>query len=159
MPPVSAAASRTTPVIDTQNLTITFRQTIAAPPARVYSFWTEPEHLKKWWDASGEELLSAEVDLRIGGSFRFVSARVPETPFTGQYREVVPSERLVFEAMGAVGTIEFAPIGDKATRLIVEIRCVSLEALEHMTSLGVAEGTAQTIDNLVDYATAAQAPV
>ena len=69
-----------------------------APRALVWEMFTRPEHIRQWWGCKHMEVTVCEVDLRVGGSYRFVG-RVPggnECPFTGVYREIVAPVRLVF---------------------------------------------------------------
>jgi uncharacterized protein YndB with AHSA1/START domain len=81
-------------------------------PARiVFDAWTKPELLKRWWTPTscGVSLFACEVDLRVGGTYRFVFGRNPMDPevFSGRYTEVDPPTRLVFtqiyERMRSVG--------------------------------------------------------
>lgn len=76
-----------------------------APRSRVFEALTRPEHLARWWGPRSLELVVCEVDLRIGGRYRFVQ-RAPdgqEFGFCGEYREITPPARIVytfaFEAM------------------------------------------------------------
>jgi uncharacterized protein YndB with AHSA1/START domain len=68
-----------------------------APRRLVFEAWTKPELLMRWYGARGWWLTGCEVDLRVGGRYRFVSAGPGgETMVqSGVYREVVPPERLV----------------------------------------------------------------
>jgi len=137
--------------IDRATHTITFERTVTAPREQVFAAWTEPEHLKHWWDPTGAPLAACTVDLRPGGAFSFTnrdSAHGP--PFTGVYVTIERPARLVFEAMGAVGTVQLAAAGD-ATRMTVSIRCASAEHLDMFVRIGVADGTARTLDNLGRY--------
>jgi len=68
-------------------------------------------------------------------------------PFAGVYRVIERPAQLVFDAMGAVGTVRLEA-EQGTTRMVVSIRCPSAEHLEQFLKLGVAEGTAQTLDNL-----------
>jgi uncharacterized protein YndB with AHSA1/START domain len=64
----------------------------------VFDAWTKPELLKRWYGARGWNLVVCEVDLRVGGAWRFVS-RGPDGADMGQggvYREIVPPDRLVY---------------------------------------------------------------
>ncbi len=72
-------------------------------------------------------------------------------PFAGTYREIGPPERLVFEAMGAIGRVMLQEAAGK-THMTVEIECRSAEHLDQYLKMGVDVGTAQTLDNLVAYA-------
>lgn len=76
---------------------IAFRRFVKAPPALVFAAWTDPEHLPHWWGPRRLELVVCEIDLRVGGGYRFVS-RAPdgqEFGFHGEYREIQPPHRLV----------------------------------------------------------------
>ena len=68
-----------------------------APKHLVYKAFTEPELVKRWWHANRGEMTVAEIDLRVGGKWRYVSVTPDgmEVAFRGEYREVVPNERVV----------------------------------------------------------------
>jgi uncharacterized protein YndB with AHSA1/START domain len=151
MPSASQAVPpKTGLVIDRGSHTIRLTRDFDAPRAHVFAAWTQPEHMVCWWDAAGEPLAVCEIDLRVGGSFTFVSTGHPEMPFTGTYREITPPERLIFEALGAIGRVVLRENAGK-THMNVEIECRSAEHLEQYLKMGVDVGTAQTLDNLVEY--------
>ncbi|WHT22419.1 SRPBCC family protein [Crossiella sp. CA-258035] len=79
---------------DTQLL---IRREFDAPRHLVYRAWTTPELIKRWWGGQRGEVVSAEVDLRVGGSWRYVMVANGgfEVAFHGEYREIVPEERVV----------------------------------------------------------------
>ncbi len=136
--------------IDRETFTITFRRSFAAPREDVFDAWTDPEQIKVWWDPTGAPLLDCSVDLRPGGSFRFVMASDHAHAFSGVYKDVERPTRIVFDALGAVGTVRLdAEAG--TTRMTVTIRCASAEHLEQFVARGVHEGTDRTLDNLVAY--------
>lgn len=68
-----------------------------APAAFVYRVFTEPALIRRWWAGRRGSVTSVAVDLRVGGSWRYVMAADGglEVAFHGVYREVVPDERLV----------------------------------------------------------------
>lgn len=70
-----------------------------APRALVFAAMTRPEHVRRWYGLRGSTMPVCEIDLRLGGPWRFV-LRDPETGredgFSGEYREIAPPERLVF---------------------------------------------------------------
>jgi uncharacterized protein YndB with AHSA1/START domain len=68
-----------------------------APPELVYKAYTTPELVERWWHANRGEVKSVEIDLRVGGRWRYVMTACggPEVGFHGEYREIVPNERLV----------------------------------------------------------------
>lgn len=137
-------------VIDRTAHRIRLERPLDALPAQVFEAWTKPEHVACWWDPAGQPLAVCEIDLRQGGAFTFVAKDRPDMAFAGTYLEIVPSERLIFEALGATGRVLLDKDGGK-TRLTVEIQCRSAEHLEQFLRSGVDEGTARTLDNLVTH--------
>jgi uncharacterized protein YndB with AHSA1/START domain len=89
----SGTATVTLPT-DTQ---ILITREFDAPKHLVYRAWTTPELVKRWWHANRGEVTLAEIDLRVGGMWRYVSRSDDglEVAFHGEYREIVPNERLV----------------------------------------------------------------
>ena len=83
----------TTPT-DTQ---ILITREFDAPRHLVYRAYTEPELIRRWWHANRGEIQSIEVDLRVGGLWKYAMKANGgfEFSFHGQYREIVPDERLV----------------------------------------------------------------
>jgi uncharacterized protein YndB with AHSA1/START domain len=68
-----------------------------APKHLVYKAFTSPELVKRWWNAKRGEVTVAEIDLRVGGKWRYVMVTEDgfEVGFHGEYREIVPNERIV----------------------------------------------------------------
>ena len=68
-----------------------------APRHLVYQAYTTPELVKRWWHANRGEVTLVEIDLRVGGRWRYVMTACggPEVGFHGEYREIVPNERIV----------------------------------------------------------------
>ncbi len=144
-------AEQTRTTIDRATHTIRFDRRLTAAREQVFDAWTRPEHVTHWWDPTGTPLAACAIDLRPGGSFTFTNRGDHHSPpFTGTYRVIERPARLVFDAMGAVGTVELTADG-AGTRLAVSIRCASAEHLEQFVKLGVADGTARTLDNLGRY--------
>ncbi len=154
-PTTPTAKAQTRAEVDTNSNTIRLRRSIAAPAARVFEAWTTPEILARWWDPDGHPLRECTVDLRPGGSFRFVHATHGDGfAFEGTYSDIAPPDRLAFDAMGAKGQVEFVEHGGR-TEITVSIACASAEHLTQFLSLGVADNTGRTLDNLVTYFEAA----
>jgi uncharacterized protein YndB with AHSA1/START domain len=95
-----------------------------APKELVWRAYTEPELVRKWWHANRGEMTVCDIDLRVGGGWRYVMVTPDgvEVAFRGEYREVVPYERIVstevYEAVPdaeAVDTIEFTEAGGRTT--------------------------------------------
>ena len=142
-------SNETRPKLDPATFTITFERSLSASREQVFDAWTKPEHVTQWWDPTGTPLLECTIDLRAGGTFRFVNdAHSP--PFEGAYRVVDRPSKLVFDALGAVGTVLLESRGTK-THLTVTIRCASAEHLEQLVKVGVDAGTDKTLDNLVAH--------
>ena len=68
-----------------------------APRHLVWRAYTEPELIKRWWAGQRGTVTSVEVDLRVGGRWRYVMVADGgfEVGFHGEYREIVRDERLV----------------------------------------------------------------
>jgi len=136
--------------VDEATHTITFSRALRGTPEQAFAAWTDPRQVALWWDPTGEPLWLCEIDLRVGGTFRFLSASRPDMPFSGVYREIAPPRRLVFDAMGAEGRVAFDPSGD-GTSMTVEIVCADRAHLQQFVAMGVAAGTSGTLDNLVAH--------
>jgi uncharacterized protein YndB with AHSA1/START domain len=89
----SGTANVTLPA-DTQ---ILITREFDAPKHLVYKAWTTPELVRRWWHAKRGEMTTCEIDLRVGGAWRYVMVAEGglEVGFHGEYREIVPNERLV----------------------------------------------------------------
>jgi uncharacterized protein YndB with AHSA1/START domain len=131
---------------------IVLTRIIGAPRDQVYEAWTQPEHVSRWWDPEGKPLAVCVIDLRPGGAFQFVNDR-PEggESFAGVYSELSPPERIVFNSNGLIGTVVFIEDGTQ-TRLVVSIECKSEAERDQLLKMGVAVGTARTLNNLAGYA-------
>jgi uncharacterized protein YndB with AHSA1/START domain len=68
-----------------------------ATRSRVFDAWTKPEILERWFGPRGWSLVRCEIDLKVGGSYRFVIRRAngTEIAMQGVYREIVPPSRFV----------------------------------------------------------------
>ena len=79
------------------SLTLTRR--FNAAPEKVYAAWADPQRLVQWFGPASvkEGSVKAEIDLRVGGSYRIsFDANGQYNQVGGVYREVVPNQRLVF---------------------------------------------------------------
>jgi uncharacterized protein YndB with AHSA1/START domain len=77
---------------------LTLKRRYNAPPGRVFSAWTDPKKITRWFGPGQTDVLRAESDPRVGGRYRIV-ARSPdgeEHDVSGVYREVVQDQKLVF---------------------------------------------------------------
>ena len=76
---------------------IVMTREFAAPRDRVFTAWTRPELVERWFGRLEGWTTKAQIDLRVGGMFRFTMRDSSGTKivFRGEYREIVPPERLV----------------------------------------------------------------
>jgi len=94
---------------------------VGAPRQYVYQAWTTPEFISRWMGVDGVEVASVEVDLRVGGAYRWVIlANGSDWGFHGEYLEVVPGERLlytdIFENDPAMSTFKLVTFTDNNER-------------------------------------------
>jgi uncharacterized protein YndB with AHSA1/START domain len=94
MPLASSGTATVTLPTDEQ---ILITREFDAPKHLVYRAWTTPELVKRWFNAKRGEVTVAEIDLRVGGKWRYVVVADGgfEVGFHGEYREIVPNERIV----------------------------------------------------------------
>jgi uncharacterized protein YndB with AHSA1/START domain len=137
-----------------------------APRALVFEAMTKPEHIKHWWGNLGEgySVPVCEVDLRVGGKWRFVN-RTPkgeEATFYGEYREVNPPDRVVFteifepfpDAVSVVTSVLTEENGK--TRMVATIEYPSREVRDMVKATGMERGAAISYDRLDDLVRAMQ---
>jgi uncharacterized protein YndB with AHSA1/START domain len=90
-------SSRTATVTLPTDEQILITREFDAPRELVFRAWTTPELVERWWHANRGEVTLVEIDLRVGGRWRYVMVADGgmEVGFHGVYREVVPNERIV----------------------------------------------------------------
>jgi uncharacterized protein YndB with AHSA1/START domain len=127
-----------------------------APRHLLYRAWTEPGLVERWWGGERGEVTSAEIDLRVGGAWRCVMVidDGSEVAFRGEYREIVPNERIVstevYEGMPdveALNTVTFAE-ADGRTTLRVLVQLASKEARDAHLASGMETGMQEGMDLL-----------
>jgi uncharacterized protein YndB with AHSA1/START domain len=130
-----------------------------APKHLVFKAYTTPELVKRWWSARRGAVHTAEIDLRVGGAWRFVMTTEDgqEVGFHGEYREIVPDERIV-----ATEIYEGVPEGDGEpplnivtfteldgrTRLELLTQCPSREVRDMIVDSGMEDGLQDALDLL-----------
>ena len=132
-----------------------------APRHLVYRAWTEPELVRRWWAGERGEVTVAEIDLRVGGLWRcaMVTDGGFEVAFHGEYREIVPSERIVSTEVyegtpegEALNTVTFAET-DGRTTLTMLVQHASKEARDAHVGSGMETGMQEGMDLLERVAT------
>lgn len=152
---------------DRSQHSVVIERTFDAPADLVWQMWTDPDHFREWYGPDGAAIRVARMDVRVGGA-RLVGMEVqsPSGPmqmwFTGEYREVVENERLVYtesisDEHGAVssppdsGVSEGHPV---TTEVRVELEDVGGRTRMVMTHVGIprdsagAVGWAMAVDKL-----------
>ena len=166
MPASAVANSATFKLTTPSDRAIRMTRLFDAPRHLVFEAMHKPEHIKRWWGCLGEgySVPVCEVDLRVGGAWRFVSRHPKgEAVFYGEYREITPPSRLVFteifepfpESVSVV-TTEFTDEGGK-TRMTATVRYPSLEVRDMVLGTGMAEGAGISYDRLEDLVAELQA--
>ena len=125
-----------------------------APARIVFDAWTKPELFMQWWapKSMGVPLLSCEMDVRVGGTYRleFGQDAAESFAFFGKYLAVVPGERLVWtneeDPDGAVTTVTFEDQGGRTLLTFHELY-PSREALDEAL-VGMADGMPEQFDQL-----------
>jgi uncharacterized protein YndB with AHSA1/START domain len=135
----------------------------AAPKHLVYRAVTEPELVKRWWNAKRGEVTTCEIDLRVGGKWRYVMSTPEgfEVAFHGEYREIVPDERVVTteayegapdpDSNATINTMTLAE-HDGGTTLTVLIDCPSPEVRNAIVESGMEAGLQDAYDLLEEVA-------
>ena len=131
-------------------------RTFNGPARIVFEAFTKPELFKRWWvpKSFGLSLLSCELDVRVGGTYRLVFSHNGSEPmaFFGRYIEVTPHSRLVWtndegDDGGAVTTVTFEEKAGK-TLLVLHDLYPSKEALDAAIASGSTGGMSETLDQL-----------
>jgi uncharacterized protein YndB with AHSA1/START domain len=158
--PVSSGSATVTLPADNQ---ILITREFDAPKELVYKAWTTPELVKRWWNAKRGEVTVAEIDLRVGGRWRYVMLAEGgfEVAFHGEYREIVPNERLVStevyegipdaEENAALDTLTLTEV-DGRTRLSILVEHKTKEGRDAHIESGMEAGMQDAMDLLEEVA-------
>jgi uncharacterized protein YndB with AHSA1/START domain len=135
-----------------------------APKHLVYRAWTTSELVKRWWNAKRGDVTVAEIDLQVGGRWRYVMVTDDgfEVGFHGEYREIVPNERIVstevYEGIpaetagdGTLNTATFSEAGGRTT-LTILVQCPNKEVRDAIIDSGMEAGMQDAMDLLEQVA-------
>jgi uncharacterized protein YndB with AHSA1/START domain len=137
-----------------------------APKHLVYEAWTTPDLVKRWWSGHRGKVTIAEIDLRVGGLWRYVIVADGgfEVAFHGEYREIVPNERIVStevyeapeaealpEAEAPLNTATFTEV-DGRTTLALLVQTTSKELRDTILDSGMEGGMQTALDRLEQVA-------
>jgi uncharacterized protein YndB with AHSA1/START domain len=134
----------------------------AAPAADVYRAYTTPELVMRWWAGRRGTMRSADIDLRVGGAWRWVmdAHNGREVAFHGVYREILPDARLVhtevFEGApagsGALITVTFAEVAPGRTALTLLMELPSREVRDAILATGMESRLQESLEQLEQVA-------
>ena len=143
---------------------ILIKREFDAPKQLVYRAWTTPELVRRWWHANRGTMTECEIDLRVGGAWRYAMVTHDgafEVAFHGEYREIVPDERLVStevyegipdaEAHAALNTATFSEDGGRTT-VSVLVEHTSREDRDAHIASGMEDGLQDALELLEQVA-------
>jgi uncharacterized protein YndB with AHSA1/START domain len=161
MAPVTSSGTATVTLPSDEQILIT--REFDAPRHLVYKAWTTPELVKRWWSGNQGEMTVAEIDLRVGGRWRYVMVAHGgfEVAFHGEYREIVPDERIVStqvfempgapEGEGALNIVTFTEV-DGRTVLSLLVQTASRQERDAIMASGMEVGMQEQLDLLEQLA-------
>jgi uncharacterized protein YndB with AHSA1/START domain len=162
--PVSSRSAKVTLPTDEQ---ILITREFDAPKDLVYKVWTTPELVKRWWSAKRGQMTVAEIDLRPGGKWRYVMIADEgafEVAFHGEYREIVPNERIVSTEIyegappmegteeGTLNTAMFSE-QDGRTTLTILVQAPNKQVRDAIIESGMEDGLQDALDLVEELAT------
>jgi uncharacterized protein YndB with AHSA1/START domain len=162
---MAVTSSGTAKVTLPTNEQILITREFEAPKHLVYKAWTTPELVKRWWNAKRGEVTVAEIDLRVGGKWRYVMVTDDgfEVAFHGEYREIAPNERIVSTEVyegapqlegseqGTLNTATFTE-ADGRTTLTILVEAPSREIRDAIIDSGMEAGLQDALDLLEQVA-------
>ena len=133
-----------------------------APANLLFKAYTTPELVSRWWPGRRGKMQSAEIDLRVGGQWRYVMVADGgfEVAFHGEYHEIVPDEKLInteiFEGApeggAALVTCTFEALDGGRTRLSMLTHVDSKEIRDMIIGTGMESGAQEGLDILEEIA-------
>jgi uncharacterized protein YndB with AHSA1/START domain len=144
----------------TSELEFVMTRIYTAPRELVFEACSQPRHMGQWWGPRGYILTTCDMDVRPGGSYRFVQ-RAPDGnsyAFHGAYHEVVPPQRLVmtqifdpYPTSEILVTLAFEDIDDGRTRLVGTMRFDSIDNRDGSLSAGMENGARESYERLAEH--------
>jgi uncharacterized protein YndB with AHSA1/START domain len=127
-----------------------------APRALVFKAWTDPQHVVQWWGPNGFTTTIQEMDVRPGGTWRFILHGPDGTDYQNDivYREVTEPERLVYDHLSEPNfqvTVTFTERDGKTeltVRMLFETADIRAQVVD---KYGAAEGLKQTLGRLEEH--------
>jgi uncharacterized protein YndB with AHSA1/START domain len=134
---------------------ILVRREFGAPPPRVWRAMTEPEHMKRWLGNPGFPLTTCEMDVRVGGRYRWVFGSGDRTMgVSGSFEEVAAPHLLVSTEQfddfpgPSTNTLVLSALGDDRTAMSLSVAYPSREIRDGWVASGMTEGLGAGYDRL-----------
>ncbi len=131
-----------------------------APRTLVWKAWTDPQHIGQWWGPKGFTITTIEMDVRPGGSWRYIMHAPDGTNYDNRitYRELLAPERMVYDHGSDkdddpdqfLVTVTFDQRGEK-TYLTMRMLFQTIEQREQTAAFGAVEIGYQTLAHLADH--------
>jgi uncharacterized protein YndB with AHSA1/START domain len=157
---MDARVTRTLKITTPSDLEIAMMREFDAPRHLVFDAMTKPEYLRRWLGCAENPMAVCEVDLRVGGAYRFVfrSTDGREHTLQGTYTEIVRPERVVFMEriiMPGFTSDEYRVTStfiehDGKTTLTTTIRHNSKEARDGQLNSGIEKGVGPAYDRIAE---------
>jgi uncharacterized protein YndB with AHSA1/START domain len=162
--PVTSSGTATVTLPTDEQILIT--RAFDAPRHLVYRAFTTPDLVKRWWNAKRGEMTVAEIDLQVGGKWRYAMVTEDgfEVAFHGEYREIVPNERVVttevYEGVpqpeegpeqGTLNTATFTEAEGRTT-LTILVEAPSKDVRDAIIESGMEAGLQDALDLLEEVA-------
>jgi uncharacterized protein YndB with AHSA1/START domain len=157
---MAMTSSRTAVVTLPTDTQILITRTFEAPRHLVYKAYTTPELIKRWWGGDHGVVTLAEVDLRVGGGWRYVMTANEgfEVAFHGEFRELVPNERIVsteiFEGMPEAEAVSTVTLAEETGRTLLTnlSEYPSKQIRDAVINSGMESGMQESMDHLEQVA-------
>jgi len=155
---MATASSFATKVTLPSDKEILITREFDAPRDLVFKAMTDPDLIPRWWGPRAYTTEVDQMDVRPGGKWRFIN-RTPDGTahgFRGEYREIVPPERIVqtfeYEPMPGHVFVETATFTEREGRTLLTVRSVapSKEDRDGMIGSGMEKGLAETHDRFAE---------
>jgi uncharacterized protein YndB with AHSA1/START domain len=153
-----AARTNALKVTTPSDTTILLEREFDAPQKLVWEAVTTPEYIKQWWGRRGSTLTRCDVDFRVGGEWHFTEkgAEGDEHPFRGEYREIVPTSKIVqtfiydVEPFNQHVAVESYSLIERDGKTVVRtlVEHDSKEARDGHLHSGMEQGAGETMDRL-----------
>ena len=125
-----------------------------APAKLVFDVWTTPEHVRNWWGYESDPMTVCDIDLRVGGIYRFVAANADygEVAFHGVYKEIERPHRLVstevFEGYPDAATVNTLTLEENegVTTMTILVLHESKESRDAQIASGMEKGLQHSLD-------------